>query len=120
MRHQPAALMKVLLISILIVLNWMLTFGALRWDYRRLTDAQRARSWSPATWGCAIYCAPYSALPWVWVTRQEWAAWRRHGLANALVQSAWLLLKGLAAVAALFAVLMLVGEGLATALGVPD
>jgi hypothetical protein len=112
--------MKVLLISILIVLNWTLTLGVLRWDRRRLTETQRARSWSPATWGCAIYCAPYSALPWVWVTRQEWSVWKRRGLAHALAQSAWLLLKGLAAVAALFAVLMAVGEVLATALGVPD
>lgn len=110
--------MKVLLISILIVLNWTLTLGVLRWDHRRLTDAQRARSWSPATWGCAIYCAPYSALPWVWVTRQRWSVWKERGLGHALAQSAWLLLKGLAAVAALFAVLMLAGEALAAALGV--
>lgn len=112
--------MKVLLISILIVLNYVVTLGALLWDRRRLTDEQRARAWTfPATWGCAVYCAPYSALPWVWVTRQEWAVWRRRGLGHALAQSAWLLLKGLCAVAALILVVFVgIGEPLAMALGI--
>lgn len=111
--------MKVLLFSILSVLNWTLTLGALLWDRRRLTNAQRARSWNVATWGCAVYWGGiFAALPWVWVTRSEWPEWRRRGLGHALKRSAWVLVEGLGAVAMLVEVFEAIGEGLATALGV--
>jgi hypothetical protein len=111
--------MKLALLFSLPVLNWTLTLLALLWDRRRLTPAQRARSWdSVATWGVAIYCAPFSALPWVWVTRQEWRVWIRRGPTYALARSAWVLLKGKAAVALLVAIYLALGTGLEVALGV--
>lgn len=42
------------------------------WDRRRLSPAQRARSWNTATWGAALYAfGPLSMLGWCWVTRKS-------------------------------------------------
>ncbi|MBI4702186.1 MAG: transcriptional regulator [Deltaproteobacteria bacterium] len=44
------------------------------WDRRRLSAAQRARSWNLASWACALYAfGPASLLGWYWVTRHGWA-----------------------------------------------
>jgi hypothetical protein len=111
--------MKVLLFSILTLLNWALTFAVQRWDRGRLTAAQRARAWNGASWGAAVYWFGFASMvPWLWVTRQRWRVWREDGLALALAQSAALLVKGALAAAALFAILWGATEGLAAAIGV--
>jgi hypothetical protein len=112
--------MKILLFSLLSVLNWALTYAVQRWDRGRLTEAQRARAWNAASWGAAVYWFGFASMvPWFWVTRQRWRAWRwEGGLGQALTRSAWLLMKGALAAAALFAVLWGATEGLSAALGV--
>jgi len=111
--------MKLILLFSLIVLNWTIPLAALLWDRRRLTPEQRAGSWSVATWGAAIYWfGTFSAVPWAWVTRQQWRVWIRRGLGHALAQSAWLLLRGAAASALLFAVWVAAATALSAALGV--
>jgi hypothetical protein len=111
--------MKILLLVILTLFERALTLGLQLADHRRLTVAQRASAWNGATWGMAIYWFGFlSMLPWAWVTRQDWRAWRRRGLAVALLRSAWVLLLGAAAAAAILALELLLGNKVATALGV--
>ena len=111
--------MKILLFSVVSVLNWALTYAVQRWDRGRLSEAQRARAWNGASWGAAVYWFGFaSMLPWAWVTRQRWRAWRQRGLDVALAQSAWLLLKGAIAAVAVAVALWAVTAGLAAALGV--
>jgi hypothetical protein len=114
--------MKILLYSILTVLNYGLTYAVQRWDRGRLRPDLRAGAWNGASWGSALYVGGcLSMIAWCWVTRQEWAAWRREGgLGRALGRSALLLLTGLAAAGAIVVVLMGVGELLGWALGIPD
>jgi hypothetical protein len=114
--------MKTLLLVLITLLNWALTLGVQLADHRRLDATQRARGWNSATWGAAVYWFGFlSMLPWVWVTRVEWRAWRARGLTVALARSALLLLAGAGAAAAVLALLMAAEAGLATALGVtPD
>ena len=111
--------MTILLFSLFSLLNWGLTFGVQYLDRRLLRAEQRARSWNVASWGVAIYWFGFlSMVPWVWVTRLEWRAWRRRGLLWALFRSALLLLAGGAAAYALLYVLSWAVEVLAAALGV--
>jgi len=111
--------MQTLLLVCLTVLNWSLTFAVQWWDRRRLDEARRARAWNVASWGVAIvWFGLMSMVPWFWVTRQDWGAWRRRGLGVALARSAWVLLKGLAAAVAILVVLMLAIDALAAVLGV--
>jgi hypothetical protein len=43
-----------------------------RWDLGNLTPAQRARIWTGASWGSAIYnFGEFSMLGWYWVTRRS-------------------------------------------------
>ena len=52
-----------------ILLPWLV-----QWlDKRRMPPRQKARCWSVATWGAALYAfGPLSMLGWVWVTRDRW------------------------------------------------
>jgi len=113
--------MKTLLTSLAFVLNIALTLGAQIWDKRRLNARQRARSWNAASWGSALYVAgPASMIAWAWVTRSEWARWRRRGLGWALLSSALTLAVGLGIAAMIFGISFGVITGLAAALGLPD
>jgi hypothetical protein len=113
--------MKTLLYSLVFVLNVGLTLGAQIWDKRRLTERQRARAWNAASWGSALYVANMaSMIPWAWVTRSEWALWRRRSLAYAIARSALLLGAGVAAAALIYGLVLVVLIGLTTALGLPD
>jgi hypothetical protein len=118
----PAAFtMKTLLYSLAFALNFGLTLAVQIWDKRRLTPRQRARSWNAASWGSALYAAgPASMIAWVWVTRSEWAEWRRRGLGAALARSALVLGVGVGAAGLVFAIMLGIISGLALALGVPD
>ncbi len=58
-----------------LLLNWILgitlTLALQRWDFKRLDDQQRARSWNSATQGQALFnFGPLSMLGWGWVTRR--------------------------------------------------
>jgi hypothetical protein len=112
--------MKTLLTTLAFVLNIVFPLALQIWDRRRLTPRQRARSWNGASWGSALYGFGWiSMIAWVWVTRNEWARWRRRGLGAALGWSALVLLVG-AAIGVL--TLLCVGgavEGVAALLGVP-
>lgn len=112
--------MKTLLYSLVLVLNIVFPLALQIWDRRRLTPRQRARSWNGVSWAVALYgFGPISMMAWVWVTRNEWARWRRRGLGAALGRSVLVLLVG-AAIGAL--TLLCVGgvvEGVAALLGVP-
>lgn len=112
--------MKILLLVILALLERALTLGLQLADHRRLDAAQRAGAWNGATWGVAIYWfGLFSMLPWAWVTRQEWGAWRaKGGVLLALALSVWLLARGVVAAAAILALELGAGEVLAAALGV--
>ena len=111
--------MKTLLLVIITLLNWALTFGVQLADRRRLSATQRAAAWNTASWGAAVYWFGFmSMVPWAWVTRQQWRIWRTRGLSEALARSAMLLIYGLVAAAALLALLMLAEAGVATALGI--
>ena len=113
--------MKTLLYTLAFVLNIGATLALQIWDKRRLTRRQRARSWNSASWGSALYVAgPGSMIPWVWVTRNEWARWRRRGLGGALARSVLVLAAGLAIAALIYLLVVGVITGLATALGLPD
>jgi hypothetical protein len=114
--------MKTLLYSLAFVLNIALTLGAQILDKRRLNGRQRARSWNAASWGSALYVAgPASMIAWAWVTRSEWARWRRsRGLGWALVRSVLTLAAGLGVGALIYGISVVVVTGLAAALNVPD
>ena len=113
--------MKTFLYILVFVLNTGLTLAVQIWDRRRLTTRQRARAWNSASWGSAIYVAnAASMIPWAWVTRSEWATWRRRGLGFALARSVLLLVAGLAATAAIYGITLSVVLGVTTALGLPD
>lgn len=113
--------MKTLLYTLAFVLNIVTTVALQIWDKRRLTPRQRARSWNAASWGSALYVAgPGSMIAWAWVTRNEWARWRRHGLAAAVGRSVVVLGAGLAIAALIYVVVVGVITGLAAALGLPD
>jgi hypothetical protein len=114
--------MKILQFLLLTALNYGLTYAVQRWDRGRLRPSQRAGAWNGASWGSALYvCGCLSMIPWCWVTRQEWARWRRErGVAAALGWSTLLLLAGVAAAAAILVVLTAAGELLGWALGIPD
>jgi hypothetical protein len=111
--------MKTLLLVIITLLNWALTFGVQLADRRRLSTTQRAAAWNTASWGAAVYWFGFmSMVPWAWVTRQQWRTWRARGLNEALARSLLLLVYGVIAAAALAALLLLAEAGLATALDV--
>lgn len=113
--------MKTLLYSLAFVLNIVLTLGAQILDKRRLNERQRARSWNAASWGSALYVAgPASMIAWAWVTRNEWARWRRRGLDWALLWSVITLAAGLGVGALIYGISVGVITGLAAVLGVPD
>lgn len=113
--------MKTLLYSLLLVLNIGLTLAMQIWDKRRLTERQRARSWNGASWGSALYVAgPASMIAWAWVTRNEWAEWRRRGLGAALARSVLVLLAGLGIAVLIHGITVGAIIGLAAALGLPD
>jgi len=113
--------MKTLIYSLAFVLNIALPLTAQINDRRRLTDRQRAQAWNEASWGSALYIAgPLSMIPWAWVTRNEWARWRKRGLGVALGRSALLLGAGLGVALLLCGVTLGVLTGLAAVLGVPD
>lgn len=113
--------MKTFLYTLVFVLNTGLTLAVQIWDRRRLTSRQRARAWNSASWGSAIYVASVaSMIPWAWVTRNEWAQWRRRGLGFALARSALLLGAGLAAAALIYGITAGALLGVTTALGLPD
>jgi hypothetical protein len=113
--------MKTLLYSLAFALNLGLTFAVQIWDKRRLTPRQRARSWNTASWGSALYVAgPLSMIAWAWVTRSEWARWRRSGLGGALGRSALVLVAGLGVGAVIYGASIGAITGLAAALGLPD
>ena len=113
--------MKTFLYTLVFVLNTGLTVAVQIWDRRRLTDRQRARAWNAASWGSAIYVASVaSMIPWAWVTRNEWATWRKRGLTFALGRSALLLGAGLVAAALIYGVVAGVLVGLTAALGLPE
>ena len=113
--------MKTLLTTLAIVLNIALPLALQIWDKRRLTPRQRARSWNAASWGSALYVAgPGSMIAWAWVTRNEWARWRRQGLAAALGRSLLVLVVGLVIAALIYLIVVGAVTGLATALGLPD
>ena len=113
--------MKTLLYSLAFVLNIAATLTLQIWDKRRLTPRQRARSWNAASWGSALYVAgPGSMIAWAWVTRNEWARWRRRGLGGALGRSALVLVAGLGIAALIYGFTVGVITGLAAALGLPD
>jgi choline-glycine betaine transporter len=113
--------MKTLLYSLAFVLNIAITLAVQIRDKRRLTERQRARSWNAASWGSALYVAgPASMIAWAWVTRSEWAEWRRGGLFGALLQSALVLLAGLGIGAVIYGISVGVVTGIGAALGLPD
>ncbi len=113
--------MKTLLYSLAFVLNIALTLALQIWDKRRLTERQRARSWNAASWGSALYVAgPGSMIAWAWVTRNEWAEWRRRGLGAALLRSALVLLAGLGIAALIYGISIGAITVLGAALGLPD
>jgi hypothetical protein len=114
--------MKTLLVLVASVLNWGLTFGVQWWDRRRLDGAQRARAWNVATWGAAIFWfGLLSMVPWFWVTRGDWGAWRRSKDGVPLIRAAWVLLKGVGAAVVLLVAMSLATEVFARVLGVdPD
>jgi hypothetical protein len=113
--------MKTLLYTLVFVLNIGVTLAAQIWDKRRLTERQRARAWNAASWGSALYVAgPGSMIAWAWVTRNEWARWRRGGLFTALGRSVLLLGVGLLAAALIYGIVLGVVTGLGAALGGPD
>ncbi len=113
--------MKTLFYTLAFVLNIVTTLALQIWDKRRLTARQRARSWNAASWGSALYVAgPGSMIAWAWVTRNEWARWRRRGLGGALVKSVVVLVVGLGIAALIYAFSVGVITGLAAALGLPD
>ena len=112
--------MKTLLTTLTFVLNIVFPLALQLWDRRRLTPLQRARSWSSASWASALYGFGWlSMIAWVWVTRSEWARWRRRGLDAALGRSVLVLLVG--AVIGVLTLLCVIGvvEGVAALLGVP-
>lgn len=52
-----------------ILVPWLIQ----RWDKRRMSPLMRARCWTIATWGSALYAfGPLSLLGWFWVTRPRW------------------------------------------------
>jgi hypothetical protein len=58
-----------------LLLSWILgitlTLAVQRWDFKRLDEQQRARSWNYATQGQALLnFGPLSMLGWGWVTRR--------------------------------------------------
>jgi hypothetical protein len=111
--------MKLLLFAIVFVLSRALAAGALLWDRRRLALDQRARSWNLPTWVFGIFWfSAFAAIPWAWVTRGEWAVWRKRGLAHALGRSVWLLLEGAAAAAVILAAWLGAAAALAAAFGI--
>jgi hypothetical protein len=117
--------MQTLLYSIAAILNVGLTLSLQILDKRRLTAAQRSGAWNYASWGAALYGAFFvggaaSMIPWAWVTRHEWAAWRRRGIGYALARSALLLGAGLLAAVLVYAIVLGAIYLLALALGVPD
>ncbi len=113
------ALLKVGLLSTLQVLDWGLTFWVQRWDRRSLTKARRSRTWNTASWGSALYgFSHWSMIGWLWVTRQDWASWRRRGLHAAIGRSAWLLVEGLLASVAVALLIGAIGEEMVAAFGV--
>ena len=113
--------MQTFLYTLVFVLNTGLTVAVQLWDRRRLTERQRAQAWNSASWGSAIYVASVaSMIPWAWVTRNEWAQWRKRGLGFALARSALLLGAGLAAAALIYAIVVVVLLGVTMALGLPE
>ncbi|MEP7122321.1 MAG: transcriptional regulator [Byssovorax sp.] len=117
--------MKILLYTFAAILNISLTLTLQILDKRRLTEAQRSRAWNTASWGAALYCAFFvggaaSMIPWAWVTRNEWALWRRRGLGPALLRSALTLAAGLGVGALIYGIAIGAIIGLAAALHVPD
>ena len=98
----------------------LLTLAVQLIDRARLGPSQRERVFLPATWGAALLYVPIpclSMIPWVWVTRQEWPTWRKHGLAYATVRGLGLLVAGLGASLAVFCCYYAVALGFAWVLG---
>ncbi len=60
--------------SVLAQLGWMgLPLGVQLADRRRMSAAQRATAWNPATWAVALnWFGALSMLGWMWVTRPPW------------------------------------------------
>lgn len=100
-------MLETLRLFIALVLGITLTLTAQLWDRRRLTKEQRSGAWNTASWGSALYAfGPLSMLGWCWVTRQEWARWRHESTWRSLWKSAVLLLMGLLAAIAIWAVIV--------------
>lgn len=64
--------MQALRVLIVSLIGIFLTWGLVRWDRKRLSPEQLARSWNTATTGQALLnFGPWSLLGWGWVT-QRW------------------------------------------------
>ena len=114
--------MQTLRYTIGLILGIALPYAAQRWDRRRLAPERRAAAWNGATWGASLYAfGPLSMLGWAWVTRARFSTWRRRdGAVLAVLWSAALLLAGLAAAVAIFAVIVGVDWLVGTQSGAPD
>jgi hypothetical protein len=66
--------MKVAQTAVAMILGIVLPLLVQLWDKRRLSNEERARSWTVATWGSALYAfGPLSMLGWSFVTRRGWS-----------------------------------------------
>jgi hypothetical protein len=89
-----------------LVLGIALTYGVQRWDRRRLHVDQLERAWNGASWGAALYAfGPLSMLGWVWVTRQQVRVWWGKNRLLAVGRGVVLVVAGLVAAAAIFALI---------------
>ncbi len=113
--------MGVLRVVFQMILGFWLPVTLQRLHRRRLTEERRERAWNFASWGAAVYAfGPLSMMGWLWVTKQDWARWRREGgVAVALGKSVLLLFVGLLASLVLFLVIFLVDRFVGLTQGEP-
>ena len=99
--------METLRVAIVFILGMALPYLVQRWDRLRLSDEQREGAWNAASWGAALYAfGPWSMIGWWWVTRQRCALWRRESIVVLIGKSVLVLLSGLLAGVAIFAVIV--------------